>query len=90
MEENLKTHRRKRRLEHWQIIAIYLLIYDIIAINASYFLGLWVRFDLKFSSIPIEYLNTFLKFAPIYTVFCICIFSLLHLYNSIWRFRVEI
>lgn len=86
MEENLKTHRRKRRLEHWQVIAIYLLIYDIIAINASYFLGLWVRFDLKFSGIPIEYLNAFLKFAPIYTVFCICIFSLLHLYNSIWRF----
>lgn len=40
-----KTERKKRKLEHWQVIALYLMIYDVIAVNAAYFLGLWFRFD---------------------------------------------
>ena len=81
-----KETNKKKRLEHWQIIALYLVIYDILAINFSYFFGLWLRFDLRFSSIPIEYLHSFLKFAPIYTIFTIFVFQRLKLYNSLWRF----
>lgn len=33
-----KTERKKRKLEHWQVIALYLMIYDVIAVNAAYFL----------------------------------------------------
>lgn len=76
----------KNRLEHWQIIAFYLMIYDLLAVNASYFLALWFRFDLSFSSIPAEYLNPFLGFAPIYSIFCLFLFLVLKLYKSIWRF----
>ena len=81
-----KETNKKKRLEHWQIIALYLVVYDIMAINFSYFFGLWLRFDLHFSSIPIEYLHSFLKFAPIYTIFTIFVFQRLKLYNSLWRF----
>ena len=81
-----KETNKKKRLEHWQIIALYLVVYDILAINFSYFFGLWLRFDLHFSSIPIEYLHSFLKFAPIYTIFTIFVFQRLKLYNSLWRF----
>ena len=81
-----KETNKKKRLEHWQMIALYLVIYDILAINFSYFFGLWLRFDLHFSSIPIEYLHSFLKFAPIYTIFTIFVFQRLKLYNSLWRF----
>ena len=28
-----------KKLEHWKVIAIYLIIYDIIAVNFSYFIG---------------------------------------------------
>ena len=76
----------RRRIEHWQIIAFYLVIYDIAAVNLSYFGALWLRFDLRFSSIPETYLSAFLKFAPFYTVFCILVFAALRLYNSLWRF----
>ncbi len=74
------------KLAHWRIISIYLLLYDILVINFSWFLGLLLRFDFRYSRIPEEYLNAMLAFAPFYTVFCIAVYSLLHLYKSIWRF----
>ena len=77
---------KKKKIEHWQMIALYLVIYDIIAINFAYFFGLWLRFDLRFTSIPAEYLSAFFKFAPVYTVFTIFVFAQLRLYNSLWRF----
>lgn len=77
---------KKKKIEHWQIIALYLIVYDVIAINFAYFFGLWLRFDLHFTSIPTEYMSAFLKFAPIYTVFTIFVFAQLRLYNSLWRF----
>ena len=44
------------RFRHWKVIAMYLVLYDIIAVNLSYFFGLWLRFDLRYSHIPAEYL----------------------------------
>lgn len=73
-------------LEHWKLIALYLLIYDIVTINLSYFIGLWLRFDLQYSKIPSEYLMAFIEFAPFYTAFSIIIFYMMHMYNSLWRF----
>lgn len=78
--------RPQKRFEHWQIIALYLIIYDIIAVNAAYFLALWFRFDCMYSQIPGDYFSVYLKFAPWYTVFSILIFWALRLYNSVWRF----
>lgn len=44
-----------KKLEHWKVIAIYLIIYDMIAVNFSYFMALLVRFDFRYSSIPTDY-----------------------------------
>ncbi|MBQ1605492.1 MAG: RnfABCDGE type electron transport complex subunit C [Bacteroidales bacterium] len=63
-----------------------LMIYDIIAVNLSYFLALLLRFDLKYTKIDQTYMDAFKQSAPIYTVFCIIVFMLLKLYRSIWRF----
>lgn len=78
--------KKSPRLEHWMVIAFYLVVYDVIAVNFSYFFGLLLRFDLRFSNIPQNYLSAFVKFAPFYTAFCIVAFYALHLYNSLWRF----
>lgn len=77
---------RRRRLQHWQVITIFLLVYDLCAINMAYFMALWLRFDLRFTMIPDRYLQAFLHFAPIYSVFCLTVFFYLHLYNTIWRY----
>ena len=76
------THSMKR----WQGISMILVAYDIIAVNAAYFLALWFRFDCQFSKISSLYLQGWLWFAPIYTVFCLILFTRMRLYNSVWRF----
>lgn len=82
----MKDKRQRKHIEHWQVIAGYLVIYDVIAVNFSFFASLFLRFDLRFSTIPKEYLYAFIRFAPIYTVFCLTVFYMLHLYSSLWRF----
>lgn len=75
-----------KKLEHWKVIAIYLIIYDIIAVNFSYFMALLVRFDFRYSSIPTDYFAAWRSFAPIYTIIILAVFGCMHLYNSVWRF----
>lgn len=75
-----------KKLEHWKVIAIYLIIYDMIAVNFSYFMALLVRFDFRYSSIPTDYFVAWRSFAPIYTIIILAVFGCMHLYNSVWRF----
>lgn len=76
----------KRLFEHWQIITVLLVCYDIVAVNFAYFFGLLLRFDFTFSEIPKIYFSAFLEFAPVYTIFSVFVFWSLRLYKSIWRF----
>ena len=83
----MKTGKRMlRRIEHWKIIAILMMIYDMFAVNATYFLALWFRFDCAYSQISSLYLDTFLRFIPVSTAICLLVFMGMRLYNSIWRF----
>ena len=77
---------RRFHLEHWQIIALLLIVYDALAVNAAYLGALMLRFDLMYSRISTQYLVAFFRFAPIYTLFCLALFWYLRLYKSIWRF----
>ena len=81
-----KPGRGSRRLEHWQVIAAMLMVYDFVAVNFSYFLALWLRFDCKFSTISNNYINAWRSFIPIYSVFSLIAFYFIGLYRSIWRF----
>ena len=77
---------KKIHLEHWHKIAALLAVYDFVAVNVSYLLALWFRFDCRFTSIPLEYLGAYGKFVPSFSLVCILIFAGLKLYNSIWRY----
>lgn len=78
--------KKRRSLMHWERVKLYLMAYDILAINTAYFLALWIRFDCRFQVIPTTYLYSYFKFVPIYTVFSLVVFKGLRLYQSIWRF----
>ena len=78
--------KKKFHPEHWQIMAVYLMVYDMVAIVASYFFAMWIRFDCRFQSIPNEYLDIYFDTILIYGIFCILVFWGLRLYKSIWRF----
>lgn len=77
---------KRRRIEHWRVIAFLLIVYDLAAVNLSYFLALWLRFDCRFSAIPSVYWDRFVAFAPIYSLVCMAVFFSLRLYRSLWRF----
>ena len=79
-------YKRIRVLEHWHIVALFLIIYDLVAGVGSYFVALWLRFDCHFAEIPYEYLTAWLKFTPIYAIVSIVVFLVMHLYQSIWEF----
>ena len=78
--------RKRYTFEHWQIVAVYLMIYDILAVNLSYLFVLWMRFDCAFSQIPSVYFHAFLKIASWHTAFSLLVFWWLRLYKSIWRY----
>lgn len=63
-----------------------MMLYDLAAVNGAYFFALWMRYDFKFTTIPHNYLNAWLEFVPLYTVFAFAVLLALRLYRSIWRF----
>lgn len=83
MQEDLK---RKKRIEHWEVVTGILMVYDFMAICFSYLLALLVRFDFKFSSIEPKYLQGCYKSVLFYALFCVILFWFLKLYKSIWKF----
>ena len=74
------------RIEHWKIIAAFLVVYDVLTIYFSYFFALWLRFDMSFSHIETQYYVGFRRFIPIYAFICIVIFWFFRLYRFVWRF----
>lgn len=85
-ENRTETQKKKNHLEHWQIITIYLMIYDLLAACGAYFLGLWIRFDCRYTMIPTEYMHAYLSFILQYAIFSVVVFWIFRLYHSIWRF----
>ena len=77
---------RKRFIEHWQIIAFFLVVYDLLAIHLAYFLALWLRFDCVFSQIPTRFFDSYKSFVLPYAIVCILVFAACKLYRSVWRF----
>ena len=63
--KNIKTG--KVRLQHWHVIACYLMLYDLLVVNLAYFAALLFRFDGRFTMIPNDYLHSWMKFAPVYS-----------------------
>jgi len=73
-------------IEHWKVIAFILMLYDFVTIAFSYFFGLWLRFDFRFTNIPQMYLSVYRKFIVPFAILCIVIYWFMKLYRSIWRF----
>lgn len=75
-----------RDVKRWQKVAALLFAYDYCTVVLSYFFALFIRFDLKYSSIPQIYLSISERFLPVYGLVCLVIFWSLRLYKSVWHF----
>ena len=68
---------------------LWVVLLDIVSVNAAYFLALIIRFYVNFQLRPIavdRYLPALLSFAPWYTVLSILTFMLWRLYGGLWRY----
>jgi len=78
--------KKLNRWEHWHLVGFFLVAFDVVAVNLSYLLALWFRYDCTFSEINPQYLQACLYFLPVYTLACVAVFVWQRLYKSIWRF----
>ena len=67
-------------------ISFLLVLYDIIVVNLSYLLALWLRFDCQYNSIPEKYLSPAFDLMPIHTIVMVVVLAGMRLYQSIWRY----
>ncbi len=74
------------KIEHWEVITLFLIVYDFLAILFSYLAALWIRFDVQFSKIDPRYLQGYYRTILFYAIFCVIVFWAMKLYRSIWRF----
>lgn len=75
----------------WKAIApdLWVVVLDVLAVNASYFLALLVRFYVNSQLRPVaveRYLPNLQAFAPWYTVISIIVFMGWRLYGGMWRY----
>ena len=63
-----------------------LMIYDVIAIQASCILALLARFDFSYKMIDVQYIDGYEHYALINTIVVVIIFSFFKLYDSLWSF----
>lgn len=59
------------------------IVLDLLLVNFSYFIGLWLKFD---GSIPVIYRNTYLHYAIGVTIIHLVVFVLFNLYRTMWRY----
>lgn len=66
----------------------FIMLLDIVAVNAAYFGALLLRFSINNRMDPLieDYIDTVIYFAPIYTVICIVLFFVFKLYGGMWRY----
>ena len=65
---------------------LFLILLDILFINISSFLALWVRFNMHIEEIPPEYYTSVLNSVIPNTIFTLIIFAICRLYTSLWRY----
>ena len=86
MENKMNSNHQPRRVERWQIVAGLMMIFDVIAICASYFLALWLRYDLQYNAIAARYIEAYRTFILPYALVSVILFHLLGMYRTIWVF----
>lgn len=82
------TINKKSIYIRWFLLRLGLVLFDILAVNAAYFLALVVRFyvNFEFNAWAVKYVPAFFEFAPYYTVCALLVFYFLGLYKSIWKY----
>lgn len=72
----------------WILLRLALIIYDILAVNASVYLAMVTRFYVakEFHEAAAQSFAAYNQYAPVYTLFCILVFAAFKLYSGMWKY----
>lgn len=76
-------------LKKWDLSIAYkvlLVFLDILFVNVSSFVALWVRFNMHWNEIPPEYYTSVVDVAVPNTIATLIVFAFFRLYTSLWRY----
>lgn len=79
----------KKWLKRWDLSAVYkifLVLLDVLFINVSSFLALWIRFNMYAADIPVEYFTSVRELVIPNTIVTLIVFACFKLYTSLWRY----
>ena len=93
-EKNTETQEKTSQISkrwiyvRWLLLRLALVIYDVLAVNASVYLALFTRLYVahEFHAGGLTFLASFHVYAPVYSLFCVIIFALFRLYSGIWKY----
>ena len=75
-----------KKFSRHQKLTLLMMLYDIATVLLSYFAGLWLRFDLRFTELPSMYVRVLHYILPPYSIACVLIYWAFGLYRGMWRF----
>ncbi len=80
------SSKKSFKLEHWQIVAVFLMLFDAVAVSFAYLLALWFRFDCNYTEIPSKFLSAYLYTVPVNVFATILVLWVFRLYQSLWKY----
>ena len=83
---NKKRIEKGNGFEKRHVVWAAYFLFDLAVVFCSYFVALWLRFDMRFSEIPMMYLSEYFRLSPLYAGVSAVLFMFFHLYNSLWRY----
>ena len=78
--------RQGRGIEPWRIVAVFMALYDFVAVCGAYFLALFFRFDGIYSRIPLRFLDPYKQFILPWAAVSILIFLFFRMYSTMWTY----
>ena len=82
----MKAVKEKMAETNKAVRVVLLIVYDIASLLLSAFFALYIRFDFKMERINVRYLDGAFGFLPVTALVLIIVYSVLHLYNSLWSY----
>lgn len=78
----------RRQYWKWLVQRLAFVVYDIVVINAAFFIALFTRLYVaqELNPYAMGHIEAYISYAPFYTAFCLIVFYFCRLYSGMWKY----